>query len=49
MTDHIVPVITGQTDIEREELMWDIDNLQPMCNGCHAVKSGKEGKWKRNK
>ena len=37
MVDHIEPVRLGGN-------FWDVDNLQPLCNSCHAVKSGKESK-----
>ncbi|MGA0081666.1 MAG: HNH endonuclease [Ilumatobacteraceae bacterium] len=35
MVDHIKPVRLGGD-------MWDPDNLQPLCNKCHAVKSAHE-------
>lgn len=37
MVDHIHPVRLGGS-------FTDIDNLQPLCNSCHAKKSGKESK-----
>jgi 5-methylcytosine-specific restriction protein A len=35
MVDHIKPVRLGGD-------FWDFDNLQPLCNSCHASKSAKE-------
>ena len=35
MVDHINPVRLGGD-------FWDRDNLQPLCNSCHASKSAKE-------
>jgi len=35
MVDHIEPVRLGGN-------FWDVTNLQPLCNSCHASKSGKE-------
>jgi 5-methylcytosine-specific restriction protein A len=35
MVDHIEPVRLGGE-------FWDADNLQPLCNSCHASKSAKE-------
>lgn len=35
MVDHIEPVRLGGE-------FWDSDNLQPLCNSCHASKSAKE-------
>ena len=35
MVDHIEPVRLGGN-------FWDTQNLQPLCNSCHAVKSAKE-------
>ena len=35
MVDHIEPVRLGGK-------FWDTDNLQPLCNSCHASKSAKE-------
>jgi 5-methylcytosine-specific restriction enzyme A len=35
MVDHINPVRLGGE-------FWDRDNLQPLCNSCHARKSAKE-------
>jgi 5-methylcytosine-specific restriction protein A len=37
MVDHIETVRLGWN-------FWDVYNLQPLCNSCHAVKSGKESK-----
>jgi 5-methylcytosine-specific restriction protein A len=37
MVDHINPVRLGGSFTDR-------DNLQPLCNSCHAVKSGKESR-----
>lgn len=37
MVDHIHPVRLGGS-------FTNIDNLQPLCNSCHAKKSGKESK-----
>jgi len=39
MVDHVEPVRLGGD-------FWDANNLQPLCNSCHAVKSAKEGKAK---
>lgn len=35
MVDHITPINKGGAPL-------DIDNLQCLCNRCHAIKSGKE-------
>ena len=35
MVDHIKPVRLGGE-------FWDTENLQPLCNSCHASKSAKE-------
>ena len=35
MVDHIKPVRLGGN-------FWDRNNLQPLCNSCHASKSAKE-------
>jgi len=35
MVDHIEPVRLGGE-------FWETDNLQPLCNSCHASKSAKE-------
>lgn len=35
MVDHIEPVRLGGN-------FWDMSNLQPLCNSCHASKSAKE-------
>ena len=35
MVDHIEPVRLGGA-------FWDVDNLQPLCNSCHASKSARE-------
>lgn len=35
MVDHIKPVRLGGE-------FWDRDNLQPLCNSCHASKSARE-------
>jgi 5-methylcytosine-specific restriction enzyme A len=35
MVDHINPVRLGGE-------FWDTENLQPLCNSCHASKSAKE-------
>jgi 5-methylcytosine-specific restriction protein A len=37
--DHIRPVSKGGE-------FFDIENLQPLCNSCHASKSAKEGNRK---
>lgn len=42
VVDHIVNVSSGKTAQDRERLMWDVNNLQPMCKACHDSKSGKE-------
>jgi 5-methylcytosine-specific restriction endonuclease McrA len=44
MVDHDKPVSSGQTEAEREQLMWDWYNLKPLCNPCHNRKSAKESK-----
>ena len=41
--DHIINVSSGKDDKEKESLMWDINNIQPMCDTCHARKSQSEG------
>jgi len=35
MVDHVEPVRLGGE-------FWDMDNLQPLCNSCHASKSARE-------
>jgi 5-methylcytosine-specific restriction protein A len=42
VVDHIKQVSKGITPAEREALMWDINNLQPLCDTCHNIKSAKE-------
>jgi 5-methylcytosine-specific restriction protein A len=42
VTDHIVPWKSGKTEAERNDLFWDRDNLQALCNKCHNSKSAKE-------
>ena len=42
MVDHIEPVTAGGA-------FYDWDNLQPLCNSCHAKKSAKEGNEKRKR
>lgn len=42
VVDHINPVSTGGNDAEKARLMWDWDNLQPLCDSCHNRKSAKE-------
>ena len=42
VADHIKPVKSGRTDAEREQLMWDASNHQPICKPCHERKSAKE-------
>jgi 5-methylcytosine-specific restriction protein A len=37
VADHIIPVRLGGS-------MWDLSNLQGVCDTCHNSKSGKEGK-----
>ena len=32
---HRRPWKDGRTKAERESLMWNEDNLEPLCNGCH--------------
>lgn len=44
VVDHIKPVSTGKTLEQQEQLMWDVSNLQPLCNSCHNKKSAKEKK-----
>ena len=41
-TDHIINVASGATMIEKEKLMWDRNNLQPLCKPCHDAKSASE-------
>ena len=36
LVDHIVPVKVGGQ-------IWDVANLQPLCNACHEAKSVAEG------
>jgi 5-methylcytosine-specific restriction protein A len=36
LVDHIVPVKQGGE-------FWDRENLQPLCNDCHEIKSNAEG------
>ena len=33
---HIKPWKDGATPSEREALLWDIDNLEPVCGSCHT-------------
>ena len=40
MVDHIQPVTAGGP-------FYDWDNLQPLCDSCHARKSAREGNEKR--
>lgn len=42
VVDHIQNVSSGQTPLQREMLMWDVNNLQTMCQQCHNKKSGTE-------
>lgn len=42
MVDHIEPVTAGGA-------FYDWDNLQPLCNSCHAKKSACEGNAKKRK
>ena len=44
IADHITPVSTGKTEEQRKALMWDITNVQGLCDSCHNIKSAKE-KW----
>ena len=39
MTDHIIPRHQGGAE-------YDDDNLQSLCNSCHAIKSGREAHQK---
>tara|TARA_R100000655_G_scaffold91646_1_gene132471 strand:- start:61 stop:393 length:333 start_codon:yes stop_codon:yes gene_type:complete len=39
--DHIKPITIGGSQV-------DINNLQSLCNSCHAKKSSREGAEKRN-
>ena len=32
---HIIPWKNGETKKERFELIWDINNLEPVCYTCH--------------
>lgn len=36
LVDHVQPVKQGGE-------FWDYDNLQPLCNHCHEIKSTREG------
>jgi len=40
MVDHIIPV-KGTTD-EDMELFYDINNLQPLCDNCHQIKTKRD-------
>lgn len=40
VADHIIPVRGGGE-------FYDIENLQPLCDSCHAVKSAREGRAPR--
>lgn len=42
MVDHI-------SEIEDGGEVWDVDNLQTLCNACHARKTGEEVKRRRRK
>lgn len=42
VVDHEIPVSSGHNEAERERLMWDLDNLQGLCDSCHNRKSAKE-------
>ncbi len=42
VVDHIRPVDSGVSEVDRYGLMWDPKNHQPMCTRCHNSKSGKE-------
>ena len=42
--DHIKNVSSGKTAEERERLMWDVNNLQMLCDACHNKKSGRESR-----
>lgn len=47
VVDHIINVSSGKTKAAQDYLMWDIDNLQPLCHSCHNRKSGREAHLKR--
>lgn len=34
---HITPWKTGKTRAERHMLIWDIDNIEPVCESCHSA------------
>jgi 5-methylcytosine-specific restriction endonuclease McrA len=35
--DHIKPWRMGKTDQERDDLFWDVNNLQALCAPCHSA------------
>lgn len=39
-TDHIIPISEGGA-------LYDLDNLQPLCQSCNASKTGKQGHKKK--
>lgn len=34
---HIIPWKEGETQAERLELVWDEENLMPVCEDCHSA------------
>lgn len=43
LVDHVTPV-SGRNDPG----FWDANNHQPLCRGCHAVKTRSEGRTQRD-
>ncbi len=41
---HDKPVDTARTDKEKEKLMFDTDNLVPLCHACHVARHQAMGK-----
>jgi len=42
VVDHISNVSSGDSPAQMEQMMWDYNNLQSVCDSCHNKKSGKE-------
>ena len=36
LVHHITPWKLGKTRADRNRLIWDIENLEPVCNSCHS-------------